>query len=1095
MQTDTASLVSSLRALTRQLLASLDLLESSVSGPPQLLGIQGNGDFRLFADALPRPRVPDAEDDIEGGGGLGYDDILRYPERLIQFIVGPWDGFEDGDTVQILLGDRIYGSSNASVADKFNSVDVFVPAERLSSLPDGVYDFVARVVNRLGIPVDSMPRPVRIKLALPGGPDPVAATPYRNENLTAPRVEPTTITPDTPTASVAVEPYENMAVGDKVRMRWGVAGNELTHIVVDGEVGSPILFQVDRSMLTRGGFVEGLEVVYDITDLAYNWSLWSPPTLVVVEDPAALDAPWVSPTVDDAGEVIDIVLLEDGDVSVQIYTLKKGDRVTAHFLGTTTTGELSRYETETRDVTVTGRPVEFSLPHGLFPPLVLGRCEIWYTVERESKPLISLHKRLSVIRKHDPLEAPSIVESNGGGVVPPAAATIEVKANPLIVEGTRVTVELYGRTTGDAPVSHTQYRDIGSNTVFPLYFAVPGEKIAALAGSKFTISYTVETRDVMSGTALHQVGTPHAIVSSPPRTYEVLGASRTLPAPVVRQADGDWLDPDKVGDLVGLEVDVSYPGMATDDVVTLSFIGTRDVVPWSDTLRVHAGDTSVRFYVPKAKVSANDQGDVSLEYSVVYKNGGATARSNILLLHVGKGLGNLPAPIVPQESAGVLLPGAITAGVDIQVPNSVELKPTDRVMASFGSWRSEWAAGAVGRSFHVPVEALGAFLGTNVSVQYVVEREGASSPSAPLPLHLRAFADNDPLLPVPSIAEAGDRTLDLSYFAGDASAICTAWPLMAQGQRIWLRIYGFRNGGGGDTIVVYNGDVVTPEMLRNGIDVSVSRARLEALQDNSSITLELKVAFDPSGSEAQAIRFPVRSYTILTNVEGLTITLTPASVQVGDSFMASAAGGRPPYRFSANPTSVATIDGSGANGRAVGAGQCTITVTDNAGRTATHGLTVGLATGIEDFESAPLGAFSTLNRPLFTITTRNEPYFVGSIATSNRSPQITGKCFHYAQSNRGGGGVNETTFNLVKACAMVRFGFFANTNNLFAEYLLEGQAGWGGRIYPGANFPTWYTFTAPPGQKIAAFRFNMGNLSGSDPIPSIFEVDNIEVTY
>lgn len=151
MHSHLPSLLSSLRQLVSELLAALDLLESNLTATPQLPGIHEGGGFRLFAGVLPPPRVPDAEDDTDGNGGLGYDDILRYPARLILFIVGVWDGFEDGDTVQILLGDRVYGSAPASSADKFGSVDVFVPAERLSFLPDGVHNFVARVVNHLGI--------------------------------------------------------------------------------------------------------------------------------------------------------------------------------------------------------------------------------------------------------------------------------------------------------------------------------------------------------------------------------------------------------------------------------------------------------------------------------------------------------------------------------------------------------------------------------------------------------------------------------------------------------------------------------------------------------------------------------------------------------------------------------------------------------------------------------------------------------------------------------------------------------------------------------------------------------------------------------
>lgn len=408
----------------------------------------------------------------------------------------------------------------------------------------------------------------------------MADTPYRNEALEPPVIEPKVILPDTLLTRVTIAPYKNIAAGDRVRLRWGVAGNELTHEVQAGDERLPIEFLIDRTMIDQGGFGDEIEVVYDITDLVYNWSLWSPPTLSEVEPPDALDAPWVSPTVDDEGTVIDVALLDGDEVTVEIYGLKKDDVVRAHFVGTTAAGEPSSFDSEEQTVTVAGRPVYFALPHALFPSLVQGSCAIGYTVKRGGAGLISARRRLTVIGRRDTLEAPSIVEAIGNQVDPASGAvTIRVDANPLIVAGTRVAVELYGRTAGDVPVSHADNRDVGTGTPFPLYFVVPGEKIAALAGSTFTISYTVETRDPLSGAVTHHVGAPHGVIPSPSRTYRVSGASRTLPVPVVPVAEGDRLDPGKVNDLVGLEVDVSYAGMAADDKVTFSFIGTKYTTP------------------------------------------------------------------------------------------------------------------------------------------------------------------------------------------------------------------------------------------------------------------------------------------------------------------------------------------------------------------------------------------------------------------------------------------------------------------------------------------------------------------------------------
>ncbi|MGN6094197.1 MAG: hypothetical protein ACTHOL_17750, partial [Luteibacter jiangsuensis] len=176
-----------------------------------------------MASPLPKPRIPDADD-----GGLGYDDILRIPDRNLSVDVGPWDGFEDGDTVRVLVGpdQRIFGTAPASADDKYGTVTVVVPARNFSFLADGTYEVVAQVVNQLGVPVSSPPEPIRLKLSVPGGLDPVADTTHRNENLAAPTVEPMLIDKDTPAATVTVPAWDNIDAGDRLILRWGLAGNE-----------------------------------------------------------------------------------------------------------------------------------------------------------------------------------------------------------------------------------------------------------------------------------------------------------------------------------------------------------------------------------------------------------------------------------------------------------------------------------------------------------------------------------------------------------------------------------------------------------------------------------------------------------------------------------------------------------------------------------------------------------------------------------------------------------------------------------------------------------------------------------------------------
>lgn len=129
----------------------------------------------------------------------------------------PWDGYEDGDVLEILWGaaETVVGSRLANAIDVNKGLEVFVPATAIVNQRAGIHDVRAQVRGLLGNTVKSPPITVVVKLTVPGGLDPDPTTPYQNENLDPPTVEPTDIGTDKK-AKVTVPPYENMAAGDIV---------------------------------------------------------------------------------------------------------------------------------------------------------------------------------------------------------------------------------------------------------------------------------------------------------------------------------------------------------------------------------------------------------------------------------------------------------------------------------------------------------------------------------------------------------------------------------------------------------------------------------------------------------------------------------------------------------------------------------------------------------------------------------------------------------------------------------------------------------------------------------------------------------------
>lgn len=209
-------------------------------------------------------------------------------------------------------------------------------------------------------------------------------------------------------------------------------------------------------------------------------------------------------------------------------------------------------------------------------------------------------------------------------------------------------------------------------------------------------------------------------------------------------------------------------------------------------------------------------------------------------------------------------------------------------------------------------------------------------------------------LPAPVIPQAEDGVLNLSSFTGNPLVTVAPWPQIAVGQKVWLRCYGMLAAGGVDTIVIWAGAGVSAEEVVAGLSVGIPRARLEALENGSELRVELKVTFDGSGDEAQAVIFPELRVTMTVerdfivdpgqmildafNVKYTGWPRTGAYVP-GNMKVREASGGVFPYHYTSSNARVASVN---AAGMVVGEsnGIATITVSDAAGATASFDVLV-----------------------------------------------------------------------------------------------------------------------------------------------------------
>lgn len=160
---------------------------------------------------------------------------------------------------------------------------------------------------------------VLVKLDPPGGIDPA---PDENPSLAAPNLPDEVIRDGVDTSwaargvPVMIQPYPNMAVGDRIRLNWGGTFVEYTLLDIS-EVGHPVTLLIDDTTIRAAGDGDAVVLRYQVFDMVNNRSGWSPSTEVVVDVQGdALFLPEVT-NADDNG-VIDLALLGSDDVRVLV---------------------------------------------------------------------------------------------------------------------------------------------------------------------------------------------------------------------------------------------------------------------------------------------------------------------------------------------------------------------------------------------------------------------------------------------------------------------------------------------------------------------------------------------------------------------------------------------------------------------------------------------------------------------------------------------------------------------------------------------------------------------------------------------------------
>ncbi len=331
------------------------------------------------------------------------------------------------------------------------------------------------------------------------------------------------------------------------------------------------------------------------------------------------------------------------------------------------------------------------------------------------------------------------------------------------------------------------------------------------------------------------------------------------------------LDPDEVpsGTIATIP---QYSDKAEGDVITLKWLGVAGAT-YTFSVTVDASNSSARIPIAIAYtpyIIGNLDTNVSVIYEVRRKNG-RTATSSALVFRIERQLGqNLVAPTVIQAVGGTLDPINTRSGATVRVAY-VGMLATDILAVD---WRGEDVADSHQTEqkngslfgyvdFDIPVSVVAASQGKTIRVFYAVIR-GANPGVLSQPLDLPVSVLGQQHLPAPAVPQASGGTLDLSRFAGDASATVEAWPLIVRGQRYWITATGTLENGSAYSFYVVRGALIDDEQVRDGVLAALLRRELEQLRNDSEITITIQVAFDGVNNQDSAVVFPVRTYTVKT---------------------------------------------------------------------------------------------------------------------------------------------------------------------------------------------------------------------------------------
>ncbi|MFC3939699.1 hypothetical protein [Pseudomonas gingeri] len=819
-------------------------------------------------------------------GGINRAALDAHRDKGLQCILLPYRGIAENDFIELFCRDTVTPVAFHTVSDieaaNNAQISLFIPRARL---PDGPADPVFFHLTRVsGNDDETDSFRLKVDTVAPGGRNPVAST-YYNENLAMPGFPQDLIdfgvgegdigTP----VPVRIDFYPavsnpatdiNRSVRDRIRL--SIGGYIVEHKVTEGEAETqePITLQINTGDWAKIGSGEHV-CEYEVVDEVGNYSDgWSPAQLLEVRLDDQAEPLLYEPYVEESDEhnELDADALDGADATVVVAVHRAdfavGDTIRLRLNGRTSTGlPVVRHIDHPVAANELGRTARIPWDNADIRSLIKGRVQISYIRIRPSAP--DRNSR-SVIVYVTGTQAgtglpPPTVEGAPGDVLPPDIAFLIVNIKEYLGQDPfdRITLVLDG-TFANGQSYYDELYDIAGegDIVFRLQNGPNGD-IARLEGGTLRLYYWVEnamgkipSEDLLLDVGEPQASLPPVEVNEAPPPDQVFDPEVSLfDARVLVKANVDIIE----NDIINLHAEGSAPGGSAPP---FSFPVTA---PWVGR--------DLPFTLKRQYILPNLDRSMRLYYTLA-RAGERIRFSHPFIMKVGSAL-DLPVPHILEST--ITGPDSATINpLHVDSPPVVTIRVQYSPMYASDNITVHWigkpgigtpdiepkpglTTGQVDFTAHS--SAVAAAIGAGCEVSYSVERGGATTPSRTLHVSVDSFSDGD--LPRPEFY--ADNVLVTGATLDVTKAIkvrAPSWPLIAAGQKVWLRLTGQPNSH-----TLWEATTVSPTWVSDGHgEIPVPASYLNGLDHASSLSTSFKVTFDHSSVEANATTFPSRLVTV-----------------------------------------------------------------------------------------------------------------------------------------------------------------------------------------------------------------------------------------